>query len=968
MRSSKHKSFRLLIIALMLQIVFFKFSFVDVSLVLGENEVNQAQLTEKEISWIKSHPTIRLAPDPNFEPIEFFDKNDNYKGLGADYVELITKKLGIKFEVVKFESWNDVVAKVKSREVDVLNAVVKTPQREKYLLFPPPYLKIPSVIIVRNNVTEELTLDMLNGKHIIMVHGYGYVDLIRENHPDIEIELVSDLKSALRKVSFGMADAFVGDLATASFYIESEGITNLKLAGETEPPNISGFAVRSDWPELSSILEKGVSLLTEEERKSIQNKWIHLGAAPGLSRHELKKLSVITVAIILLITGMFFIWNRTLNFRVRQRTEALEKEVLAHTQAQHALIESEEKFRTLTNTSPLAIYMSEGIDQRAMYVNPTFTELFGYTINEIPSIAYWWPLAYPDENYRNQVSAEWQKKVAHAINTNSEIEPMEVVVTCKDGSKKNVSWGFVTIGKQNWAFGLDLTKRKQAENALHESQTIFQAFLENSPVYIFFKDHEIRSLMLSKNFEKLIGMPLEKIIGKTMDDLFPSELAKKMIADDQKILQGGVISNIIEKLGERTYETTKFPIFIKNKPNMLAGFTLDITDRIKAAEEKNQLQAQLLHTQKIESLGTLAGGIAHDFNNILSSVLGFSELALEEVEKGSTMEYKLQEIYAGGLRAKEIVNQILIFARKSDEGKKPIRVDTIITEALKLIRPSTPTTIEIRKEIESTSLVMGNSTQIHQIIMNLCTNAAHAMLDNGGIMEVALKDVIDTGDVIIPVGLTKGKYIKLTISDTGCGIDPENIDSIFDPYFTTKATGEGTGMGLAMVRGIVESYAGFITVESIPFSKTVFTIYLPITSSMENEIISEPETLSKGYEHILFVDDDSPIARMGSRLLESLGYQVTTRTSSIEALKLFEAQPGEFQLVITDMTMPHMTGDKFAIKIRQIRADIPIILCTGYSNKISAEIIQEIGIDAFMNKPFSKVDLAKTIRTVLDKA
>jgi CheY-like chemotaxis protein len=371
----------------------------------------------------------------------------------------------------------------------------------------------------------------------------------------------------------------------------------------------------------------------------------------------------------------------------------------------------------------------------------------------------------------------------------------------------------------------------------------------------------------------------------------------------------------------------------------------------------------------MESIGNLAGGIAHDFNNILASILGFCELALDDAEKGSPMEDNLQEIYVGGMRAKEIIKQILAFARQSDEEVKPTRVDTIVIEALKLIRPSTPTTIEIRQEIASSSLVMGNATQLHQIILNLCTNAAQAMRESGGIMEVSLKDVVIREDEKnIPAGLKKGKYIELVISDTGCGIAPEHLGLIFDPYFTTKATGEGTGMGLAMVRGLVDSYGGTILVTSTPSIKTVFTIYLPVTSDLDNTSIPEPAEVIRGSESILFVDDEPSLAQMGKRILESLGYSVTSSTSSLEALDLFKAEPNRFALVITDMTMPHMTGDTLAMELKRIKEDIRIILCTGYSNTISPEIAKDIGFNAFSYKPFTKVDLARTVREVLDKA
>lgn len=389
----------------------------------------------------------------------------------------------------------------------------------------------------------------------------------------------------------------------------------------------------------------------------------------------------------------------------------------------------------------------------------------------------------------------------------------------------------------------------------------------------------------------------------------------------------------------------------------------EIAERKKAEEEKGKLERQLQQSQKMESIGNLAGGIAHDFNNILAAILGFTELALDDVQKGSAMEEKLQEIYAGGTRAKEIVNQILAFARQSSEEVKPTRVDSIVIEALKLIRPSTPSTIEIRQDIDSHALVMGNATQIHQIMINLCTNAAHAMEQSGGVMEVSLKDVFfNEGD---QEGFSAGHYIQLLVRDTGYGIAEEHLDSIFDPYFTTKKIGQGTGMGLAMTRGIIDNYGGFIDVESLPSEKTTFSIYLPVISGFAEEIIDQVQECYCGQESILLVDDEPSLVRVGKRMLEKLGYTVTSTTSSHDALQLFRGAPERFALVVTDMTMPHMTGDQLAIQLREIKPDIRVILCTGYSSKIDAEAVDEIGIDAFIYKPFSQADLANTVRTVL---
>ena len=385
--------------------------------------------------------------------------------------------------------------------------------------------------------------------------------------------------------------------------------------------------------------------------------------------------------------------------------------------------------------------------------------------------------------------------------------------------------------------------------------------------------------------------------------------------------------------------------------------------------ERKELEHRLQQSQKLESIGNLAGGIAHDFNNILSSIIGFTELALDDAVKGTPQEENLQEVFTAGKRARDLVKQILAFARQSDEERKPIRMDSVAKEVLMLIRSTIPATIEIKEDLDCQSLIMGNPSQVHQLYMNLCTNAAQAMEDIGGILEIALKDMEINEQSKLPLSeLKPGSYIRLTVSDTGPGISADIIGHIFEPYFTTKGIGKGTGMGLALVHGIAESYGGKITVESELGTGTVFSIYLPITKKREDYQLYTKKSLPFGTERILFVDDELPIAKMGSRILERLGYQVTIRTSSIEALELFRTKSDDFDLVITDMTMPNMTGDELAIQLIAFRSDIPIILCTGYSIKITEKEAAKIGIKAFAYKPVVTADLAKIVRQVLDKA
>jgi signal transduction histidine kinase len=393
----------------------------------------------------------------------------------------------------------------------------------------------------------------------------------------------------------------------------------------------------------------------------------------------------------------------------------------------------------------------------------------------------------------------------------------------------------------------------------------------------------------------------------------------------------------------------------------------DISKQKRAEADREKLQTQLLQAQKLESIGTLAGGIAHDFNNILASVIGYTELALDDIKKGTMLYEYLQEILLAGNRATDLVKQILTFSRQTDQEQKLFQLKLIVIEALKLLRASIPSTIEIKQNVQSNALIMGDSTRIHQVLMNLCTNAAHAMEDKGGLLTVDLFDVeLDSEFVSKHQNLKSGPYINLTVTDTGHGIPPSILENIFDPFFTTKGKGEGTGMGLSVVHGIVHSHGGTIYCYSEPGKGSTFKVYLPAIERYlkPEERVEKP--IPTGIERILLIDDEPAIVNMGERILKSLGYDVTTRTSSIEALELFKAQKNKFDLVITDMTMPQMTGENLSKELMKIRPGIPVILCTGFSARIDEKKALDIGIRAFVSKPILKREIAETIRAVLD--
>jgi PAS domain S-box-containing protein len=399
------------------------------------------------------------------------------------------------------------------------------------------------------------------------------------------------------------------------------------------------------------------------------------------------------------------------------------------------------------------------------------------------------------------------------------------------------------------------------------------------------------------------------------------------------------------------------------------GTVIDITDRKRSEEANKDLQTQLMHAQKMEAIGTLAGGIAHDFNNILGAVIGYSEIVRDNALTKSVSVTDVDQILKAGQRAKELVQQILAFSRQAQTNQILIKPKAIIKEAIKLLRASLPTTTFIKQDIDSdVGAIIADPIQIHQIVMNLCTNAFHAMEMAGGTLSISLtKKILGNEDVIHEPRMQPGQFVQLSIKDTGAGIGPDIREKIFGPYFTTKKVGKGTGLGLAMVHGIVQSLGGSIVCESRVGEGTTFDILLPTVATYTLPGDEAAALIFSGKEHILFIDDEEILNEMGKIMLERLDYRVTARSSSIEALTTFQNQPAAFDLVITDMTMPGMTGIDLARRILQIRPEMPVILCTGYSSLISEEKVRSMGIKGFAMKPMTKKEMSTLIRKILDE-
>ncbi|MCP4691057.1 MAG: response regulator [Desulfobacterales bacterium] len=514
------------------------------------------------------------------------------------------------------------------------------------------------------------------------------------------------------------------------------------------------------------------------------------------------------------------------------------------------------------------------------------------------------------------------------------------------------------------AVGAAAAKAGLKREAKHQER-VFQSLFESLPNGVAVCDLDQSIRFVNRAFTRILGYTKEELLGKPMpappewderrskaeiDDLLNGKPV--MERETERLTKGGGIVNVAI--------THSLGAGVDGKPT-------DILIILRDISEKKKLEARLHHNERLESIGTLAGGIAHDFNNILSSLIGFTELAIEDANKNGMQYANLQEVLVAGNRAKDLVHQILMFSKQNDQELKPIKMKLIVNETLKLMRASLPSTIEIRGNLRTDSLVLADPTRLNQVVMNLCTNAGHAMQEQGGVMEVGLFDVeLDSKSTMARADIKPGKYVRLIVSDSGHGMSAKVMNQIFDPFFTTKERAEGTGLGLSMVHGIVTSFGGCI----IPYSKkgkgSTFSVYLPVIEGEAQSEIEIRPPLPTGTERILFIDDEPPIVKMSQRMLRRLGYTVESRTSSIEALALFKAKHDSFDLVITDMTMPNMTGDELSREILRIRPDIPIILCTGFSQKITEDEARNMGIGAFITKPILSREIAETIRSLLD--
>lgn len=612
------------------------------------------------------------------------------------------------------------------------------------------------------------------------------------------------------------------------------------------------------------------------------------------------------------------------------------------------------------------------VDGKVYEANQKYADMLGYTLDEVHQLYLWdW-----DKNFSSEALLQMAKEV------NETGDHFESRHTRKDGTVFDVeiSTNGTICGERKLIFCVcrDISERKRYEEQLRESKEQLSAFIDNFRG-IAYQVH-IDSIISFKPF--LFRGAVEKITGYSShefsnnlswnDLIHPDDIENLSSLRNNFLIDKSYIAEIEYRIINRNksirwVRDVAQIVKIQNE-NVIHGTIFDITERKLAEEANEKLEEHIRHSQKLEAIGNLAGGVAHDFNNILSIIMGYNDIARGELPPDSKTADKLKHINTACIRARDIIKQLLTFSKKVGPKRQPVNIDYIIQETISLLHSTLPPNIQLEfTSSEDNLMVLADPTQMHQVMMNLCVNATQAMEKMSGVIKLSSEKVTLNNDSSAEFrDMSQGDYIKVTVNDSGSGISEDIIERIFEPYFTTRETGKGSGMGLAVVHGIIENHGGAITVKSEPGKGSCFTFVIPVFKNAVSILQPTLKITPSGAETVLFVDDEIDIVKITQCVLEEQGFKVIATTNPQEALDIFKSRPEQFDIVVTDMAMPYMTGDILFSNIKKIRPEIPVVLCTGHSSQIDEQKAIDMGLSAYILKPLSRGEFIETIRNILD--
>jgi PAS domain S-box-containing protein len=928
-------------------------------------------LTLCNVPWFQSHasppavtapPVLRVVMDNNYPPYTFVDNEKQPQGILVDQWRLWQEKTGIQVKITAVD-WKDALRDMKDGKYDVIDTAFKTDERKTWLDFGGPHTSIEVAAYFEKGISAITTVDSLQGFAVAVKEGDATVSMLLSRGVK-DLIFFKGYEDIVQAAKEHKVNVFVIDAPPALYFLHKY---NLQDNFKASPPfHIGQFhrAVKKGNGAMLRKIEAGFALISPEELKNIEKKWLGSSLLQKVSRNE-----------ILMVGGgiglfflLFLIWNYSLRTAVRKRTAELEN-------SQTALQHERQRLEFVIDGSRLGVW-EWNVQTNETVFNETWAEMLGYTLRELTPYSYttWEKLVHSDD-------VEVAKGALFAcVEGKTASYDCEFRMQHKDGH-----WVWIldrgqvftrdAEGNPLLMFGThtDITTIKRAQEEARFTNEMLSQFIKNSPIYAYIKEVSStgsRTIKASDNLQDLVNMPVAEMVGKTMDELFPPEFAAQITADDWQVFSQGEILRREEVLNGCTYTTIKFPIRLGER-NLLAGYTIDITDRVQAEADREKMREQLIQSQKLESVGRLAGGIAHDFNNMLSIILGYTELALQKLEPGDPFHNTMEAIFKAGAHSADIIRQLLAFARKQTVAPKVLNLNKSIESMIQMLRHLIGENINLAWNPRSELwLVKIDPSQIDQILANLCVNARDAITGVGKVTIETQNIRLDKDYCADHMECLPGEYVMLAVSDDGCGIVPEAIDQIFEPFFTTKALGQGTGLGLATVYGIVKQNNGFINVYSEPNQGTTIKVYLPrhieeTVVKKPNEIVSEVPK-SQG-ETILLVEDDAGILKLGEKILENLGYKVLSTSNPRNVKKMIKEYDGQIDLLLTDVVMPEMNGRELSEYVQRVYPQIKILFMSGYTaNVIAHQGVLDENI-CLISKPFSLKEIALKIRELLDQ-
>ena len=912
-------------------------------------------LSDNEINWLKENPVIKVAADPSLLPIEFIDENGKISGISGSYLDLISEKLGVDFNWIGNQTFDEGLSKIKTKEADMLSGINPTLERSSFLTFTDGLMTMNIVIFAR--VGETIFGDMggLDGHSVAMAKGFAISDWIRRDYPNVEIIEAATKADALKLVSAGVADAHIGSVPITSQTLAAENITNLVVAGVTPFKGEIVMGIRSELPLLASAMTKAMRAIPDVDKVAINQNWIVMDQ-PAIKQDYRLVWQILVGATGLVV--LILIWNYSLRQEVRRRKF------------------SEERFRQIAETVEGVFFVCAPDLKHIEYVSPDFEEWTGKKCQQLydqPSI--WYDFIHPDD------LAMFKDTLERAANNNYASRVIDYRMI--DGNN-NIRW----LNTQSYpiedekgqvqsvvGFITDITKSVNSRAKLTEINNQFQNAFHHASHGMALISLEGNFIRVNEALCKILGYESKELLGLNLNSIIHEDDLNICTSLMQEVMNGKRQSFQMEMqylCNSGNYIYAQFNVsLVKDDLGESAHFVAQIQDLSPLKEREEQLR----HSQKMDAVGKLTGGIAHDFNNILGIILGNLEILKTTIPKEPTSTLRLEKAIRGVDRGSNLIKKLLSFSRKTSVKKGPVNVNDSINNLSDFIKRTFTSSINIQIILEKEIwLAEVDAGDLEDAILNLALNARDAMNGGGDLVIETRNVVLDARYAEQNPGSSIGEHIEISVRDSGEGIEPELIDKILEPFFTTKPVNKGTGLGLSMVHGFVQRSNGHMRISSEINNGTVIKLFIPSSGEFVAESRSVKRTKNsfpKGTETILIVDDEKHLCEVAQAQLIDLGYSVYTANNASNALEIL-SKVKKVDLLFSDIVMPdNLDGYEMASTALQIQPSIKILFTTGYSQNLEENIGDDDVVLAslaynMLHKPYNQNELALAIRKSLD--